>query len=214
MRSISRALLLAPALLGAADFARDIEPLLRRRCHGCHGAATQSSGLRLDRRDDALRGGYTGPAIRPGDAASSRLIQLVSGAGKLRMPPAGQPLTGAEIAVLRDWIDAGAAWPESKMAAAIRPRAKPWSFQPVRKSPVPAGAANPVDAFVRAKLREKAIAPSPEAQPVTLIRRVTLDLTGLPPTPREVGDFLEDTRPGAYERLVDRLLESPRYGEK
>ncbi len=214
MRSISRALLLAPALLGAADFARDIEPLLRRRCHGCHGAATQSSGLRLDRRDDALRGGYTGPAIRPGDAASSRLIQLVSGAGKLRMPPAGQPLTGAEIAVLRDWIDAGAAWPESKMAAAIRPRAKPWSFQPVRKSPVPAGAANPVDAFVRAKLREKAIAPSPEAQPVTLIRRVTLDLTGRPPTPREVGDFLEDTRPGAYERLVDRLLESPRYGEK
>ncbi len=224
---------LALALLGAAaelpppaprpvDFAKEVGPLLRSRCQGCHGAAQQLSGLRLDSRAGVLQGGYAGPAIVPGKSEQSRLIHLVA---ELKpgvvMPPAGPRLTAEQIGVLRAWIDQGAQMPERPAARAAQPAPPPshWSFAPPRKPtpPQPRQAAwvrNPIDAFVLARLEAEGLTPSPEAERATLIRRVSFDLTGLPPTPREVADFLADPRPDAYERLVDRLLQSPHYGER
>ena len=130
------------------------------------------------------------------------------------MPPAGKRLTPEEIGVLRAWIDQGATWPESSWAASTAaPRSNHWAFQPIRRPATPAGQ-NPIDYFIRKRLEKEGIAPSPEADRNTLVRRVYLDLTGLPPTPAEIATFLRDTRPDAWERLVDRLLESQHYGEK
>ncbi len=208
--------LLSPSSGAAApDFVRDVEPLLKR-CTGCHGSAVQSSGLRLDNAADALRGGYSGAAIRPGDAAGSRMIQLVE-AGK--MPPAGAKLTRAEIDVLKSWIADGAKFPNRAPSEAKIQKSNHWAFQPVVKPKDPlvkqtAWARNSIDRFILARLEKEGITPSPEADKATLLRRVSLDLTGLPPTPAELDDFLADTDPGAYERVVDRLLQSPHYGEK
>ncbi len=192
------ALLLAAA---GVDFARQVEPILRARCYACHGAQTQQKGLRLDRSADAWRGSSAGPVILPGRGAASKLIQLVSGLpdGKV-MPPVGARLTPGEIAILRTWIDQGASW---------GPDRRHWAFEPVRSGP-----GGSIDRFVRDRLRSEGIQPSPEADRVTLVRRLSLDLTGLPPTPEETVAFLGDTRPDAYERVVDRLLASPHYGEK
>ncbi|MBK5292941.1 MAG: PSD1 domain-containing protein [Acidobacteriia bacterium] len=200
------------ASASAVDFTRDIEPILKRNCYGCHGAALQQNGLRLDRADDALRGSYTGPVIVPGHAASSKLIEMVS-SGK--MPKTPRKLTADQIEVLRKWIDAGAAMPASAMA--VKTSSTHWSFQPIVR-PVPpvvrARIRNPIDAFVLAALGKKGVAASPEAPPATLLRRVSLDLTGLPPSPADLARYLADTRPDAYERAVDMLLHSPHYGEK
>jgi len=207
-------LALAALAAASADYVRDVEPILRRNCQACHGAAQQMNGLRLDRPDEFLRGGYSGPAIVPGRSASSRLIQLVSGqiAGKI-MPPAGARLSAAEIGVLRAWIDQGARFPA--VAAAATAGRNHWSFQPIRRPSAPQSAAgHPIDAFIRAALDAKGLRPSPEAGRATLLRRLSFDLTGLPPGPAEVVDFLADQRPDAYERVADRLLASPHYGEK
>jgi len=196
----------------AIDFARDIEPLLVARCQGCHGARTQMKGLRLDSREAALS------VLAPGKSAESPLIRLVSGAEeKGVMPPVGPRLSAAEIERLRAWIDQGAVWPKTAGAAAEPPRH--WSFQPIRNPPPPATkngdwARNDIDRFVLARLEREGIAPSPEASKSTLMRRVALDLTGLPPTPEELAEFLADDRPDAYERLVRRLLRSPHFGER
>jgi len=205
-----------------ADFARDIEPIFRQRCYACHGPGVQTSGLRLDQKAAALAGGYSGPVIKPGNSAESKLVLLVSGAGKVVMPPAGERLTPQQIGLIRAWIDQGANWPESSESTASS--AKPgksahWAFQPPRRQPAPKVRAgqwvrNAIDAFVLARLEAEGIAPSPEADRRTLIRRLSLDLIGLPPTPEETAEFLADNRPDAYERLVDRLLASPHYGEK
>jgi hypothetical protein len=201
------------------DFAKDIAPVLSR-CQPCHGASAAMSGLRLNSRESALAGGNSGPVIQIGRSADSRLIQLVAGTGKLVMPPAGARLSGEEIGLLRAWIDQGAKWPEAFQFAGTKARANThWSFiAPERKPPPPvrndAWVRNPIDAFVLAKLESEHIEPSPEASRSTLIRRVSLDLTGLPPTPEEVADFVADTKPDAYERVVERLLASPHYGEK
>ena len=217
---------LPPAAKSRVDFKRQIAPILQR-CQVCHGAAQQMSGLRLDRRDDAMRGGYSGPVIQPGNSAASRLILLVAGReeGKI-MPPVGDKLTAREIGLLRAWIDQGVGWPEEKgtevaaqPSAARDEKLSHWSFQPLRQvTPPPvrnqAWVRSPVDQFVLARLESEGIEPSPEADKVTLLRRLSLDLTGLPPTPGEVADFLTDNRPDAYERKVDRLLESPHYGER
>ena len=217
-------LLAAWSAQAAVDYSRDIAPVFRKHCIGCHGAAQQMNGLRLDRAGDALRGGYSGQAIRPKDADGSRLYQLITtgsknAAGKaLVMPPAGPRLTEAETVLIRAWIEEGATGP----AEAIAPKPSPsrhWSFQPLRRPPVPlvrnaAWVRNPIDAFVLARLEKKAVKPSPEASKTALVRRVYLDLIGLPPTPEETRQFVEDNRPDAYARLVDRLLESPHYGEK
>lgn len=224
----TQALLLAAAIAACpalaqqpekVDFDRDIKPLFRTRCIGCHGAAQQMSGLRLDARKPAMDGGYSGPVIKPGDSGGSRLVQLVSGQEKTVMPPAGPRLNADQLATLRRWIDQGAVWPETAAEVKTGARNKHWSFQPVlRTSPPtvrkPAWVRGPIDSFVLARLEKEAIEPSPEADRRTLIRRVSLDLIGLPPSAAEVEAFVQDKDPDAYERVVDRLLASPHYGEK
>ena len=179
-------------------------------------------GLRLDRREDALRGSDSGPVIVPGKSGESKLIQMVSGTieGKI-MPPAGQRLSPQEIAVLRGWIDQGAQWSAAaaEKAQGTASESTHWAFRSIRRPAVPdvknrSWARNPIDNFVLARLEAEGIEPSPEASRSTLIRRLSLDLTGLPPTSGETAAFVADDTPGAYERLVDRLLESPHYGEK
>lgn len=217
-------LLCCPALLLAGapvDFSRDIQPIFKARCETCHGAQQQMSGLRLDQKEDALRGGNSGPVIKPGHSADSKLIQLVTGANtKVVMPPAGPRLSAAEIGLLRAWIDEGANWPAGTSRAGREARMSThWAFQKPKRPTLPAvrnrsWVRNAIDAFVLANLERQGITPSPEADRATLIRRVSLDLIGLPPTPKEIADFVNDQRPDAYERLVDRLLASAHYGER
>ena len=201
----------------AADFELDIRPILARRCIVCHGPQQSMSGLRFDRREAALKGGYSGAVIIPGNASGSRMIEMITTgrAGRI-MPPGGPPLTPEEIARIRAWIDGGAVWPADEAAPAVSALVKSnhWAFQPVHRPALPKSAADPVDAFVLAKLAGQGIAPSAEADPATLIRRVSLDLTGLLPTVGEVSGFAADHSAPAYERLVDGLLASPHYGEK
>lgn len=208
-----------PARGQQVDFTRDVEPILRSNCRGCHGERQQLSGLRLDHPQAAMAGAYSGPVIKPGDSANSKLIQMVTGTGKVRMPPAGPGLKEEQIAILRRWIDQGAPWPATEPLKTVAVRNSHWAYQPIQR-PAPPEATpkelikNPIDSFVFAKLNQEKIAPSPEADKRTLIRRVSLDLIGLPPTPAEVEEFVNDKRPDAYERVVDRLLQSPHYGEK
>ena len=204
---------LPPAAKTKVDYARDIEPLLTKRCYLCHGPQQQMSGLRLDRKDNTLT------VVQPGNSAASRLIVMVAGADKAKkaMPPIGPRLTAAEIGLLRAWIDQGFEWPAPQNAKAPQPTH--WSFRKVTRPDPPAVTdrawpRNPIDNFILACLEKEGIAPSSEAPKSTLVRRLSLDLTGLPPTPQEVEEFLHDNRPDAYERLVDRLLDSAHYGEK
>lgn len=209
------------------DFRRDIEPILRERCQICHGPDKQTAGLRLDNGADALKGGNSGPVIKPGDSADSKLIHLVSGLNKdLVMPFAGDRLTAEQVGMLRAWIDQGAQWPEtpkpahpSAEAQKLKPKSTHWAFIPPQRPPVPkvrnqTWVRNPIDTFVLAKLEPAGVKPSVESDKVTMIRRLSLDLIGLPPTIEEVDESLADNRDDAYERLVDRLLASPHYGEK
>ena len=220
---------LPPPAGSQVDFQREIEPLLRERCHFCHGPEQQMGGLRLDSRQSALAGGYSGSVIVPGKSAESRLIHLVAGVKNeedLVMPMVGERLTPEEVGLLRAWIDQGVAWSEAVASSAgVAQTGEPqverthWAFVSPRKAPIPsvknsAWVRNPIDAFVLARLEAEGVEPSPEADPATLIRRLTLDLLGLPPTPQEVDKFLADTRPDAYGHLVDRLLASSHYGEK
>jgi hypothetical protein len=210
----------APPPARPVQFHRDIRPILERSCVSCHGKGKQRGGLRLDEGPLALRGGNSGPVIQPGAAARSRLIALVAGQDDLKMPPGkAVPLSAAEVVLLKAWIDQGADWPHTGSATSETVRSSHWAFQPVCR-PLPpavrasAWARNPLDRFILARLEKDGIAPSPEADRVTLLRRVTLDLTGLPPTPAEVDDFLADPSPVAYERVVERLLASPAFGER
>jgi hypothetical protein len=217
---LAYALLVSTAAFGqSAEFPRE---LLLKKCSGCHGAAMQQAGLRLDNAADALRGGYSGAVIVPGAAADSKLIQRVTSAKEgFRMPPAGPALTAAEVQTLRGWIESGAKTPAGS-ASAIPVAARKsthWAFQPLRRPAVPVvkntgWVRNPIDTFVLARLEKEGIQPSAEAPRETLLRRLSLDLTGLPPTPAETAAFAADTRLDAYERQVDRLLASPHYGER
>ena len=214
---------LPPPAGKTVDFSRDVEPLLESRCYLCHGPQQQMKGLRLDRAEDALRGGESGAVIRPGDSARSRLIQLVAGVvpGQV-MPPGGKGLAPDEVGLLRAWIDQGARWPGVDAdTGPEKPRAESshWAFRSLVR-PVPptvkdsSWVRNPLDRFVLAKLEAEGVGPSPEADKTTLIRRLSLDLTGLPPTLAELDAFLEEETDTAYENAVDRLLESPHFGEK
>jgi len=215
-------LLVRPAF-GDVDFKQDVEPIFHRNCYTCHGPSMQMNGLRLDLREPALAGGHSGAAIVPSDSDASLLIRRVASADeKLKMPPGDARLSEDEIAVLREWIEQGAVWPQEANApekkAASNP-SKHWSFQPIQRPEPPpvtqaAQVRNAIDQFILAKLESEGIAPSPEADKVTLIRRLSLDLTGLPPSPAEVDAFLADNSPDAYEKVVDRLLGSPHYGER
>ncbi|MEX0677860.1 MAG: PSD1 and planctomycete cytochrome C domain-containing protein [Pirellulales bacterium] len=202
------------------DFARDIRPILAARCFGCHGEDEQESGLRLDRTSTLLQGGNSGPAVVAGNSALSRLIKAVAGDDKetSKMPPEGPPLEAAQIALLKRWIDEGAKAPADSESVASGRQSDHWAFQPLaRVEPPavgnPAWVRNPIDAFVLARLEAAGLKPSPEADKATLVRRASLDLVGLPPTIEQVDAFLADAGDDAYERMVDRLLSSPHYGE-
>lgn len=206
------------------EFATVIRPLLAARCFRCHGPETAESELRLDIRDSAFRGGESGePAIAPFAADQSHLLQLVTSTDReSRMPPEGEPLTSQQVALVRDWIDQGAVWPDELAGRLVEEAVTTshWSFQPIARPELPPSDepfvrdGHAIDAFVFAKLTEQGLTPSPMADRRTLIRRLSLDVHGLPPTPAEVQQFVDDTTPQAWERLVDRVLESPRYGER
>ncbi len=221
MKSLLPLLLLSGVPLVAVDFANEVQPVFARKCVVCHGAGQQISGLRLDNGADAMKGGYSGAVIMPGKASASKLMERVTSAKEgFRMPPAGAPLTAPELAALKAWIDEGAAWPAGlTIGKGSTRKSNHWAFQPLWQGEMPAvkntaWSKHPVDRFVLAKLEAQGFAPSPEAPKATLLRRVSLDLTGLPPTPALQREFLADTRPDAYERVVDKLLESPHYGER
>lgn len=177
--------------------------------------------MRLDDQQRALTGGDSGAEVIPGKSAESRLVRMISGTDEDfgRMPPEGkgQPLTAAEIGLIRAWIDQGAKWPNAaQLAAAGKDH---WSLKPVVRPPLPtvhraAWLRGPIDAFVLTRLEQERIAPSPPAEMAALLRRLYLDLIGLPPTPEEVTALLGDGRPDAVERLVDKLLASPHFGER
>ena len=229
--------LLPPATSREIDFVRDIQPIFRARCLSCHDGAKQRGGLRLDLKSAAFKGGETfAPAIIPGKSADSPLVRLVAGLEEgLQMPPEGERLSSEQVGLLRAWIDQGAKWPDE--VAGKEDAELHWSFRPVKRPALPsvsretaAGLRNPVDAFVALRLEEPLalalspqsrgegtegrIVPSAEADRMTLLRRLSFDLVGLPPTPDEVAEFVADARPDAYERLVDRLLASPHFGER
>ena len=195
----------------AVDFDTEIRPLLQDRCVRCHGAKKNNADLRLDAKPHAFQGGESGPAIVAGNSAKSLLYQrIVESDEDVRMPPDDEPLSAGEIAAIKQWIDAGALWPENQAdrAAAIDVRLQHWAFQPL----APTSPAETIDSLIERKLAEKHLTLSPAADPPTLIRRLCFDLTGLPPTPQEVERFVQS--PGAYESVVDGYLGSPRFGEK
>ncbi len=215
-------------------FEKRIRPLLAEQCYECHSALSKKvkGGLLLDTRDALLKGGDSGPALVPGDPDKSRLIIAVRHTDKeLRMPPK-QKLSDAQIADLEAWVKMGAPDPRKAASAKAVAKAAPakygmsleegrkfWSFQPVKDSPPPkvknkSWPRTPVDNFILARLEKAGIAPAPAADKRTLLRRVTFDLTGLPPTPAEMDAFLADTSSRAFEKVVDRMLASPRYGER
>jgi mono/diheme cytochrome c family protein len=200
----------APAL--AVDFDQDVRPLLQKHCVECHGEKKQKGELRLDAKIFAFKGGHDGLAIVAGDTAKSLLFQRIhSTDDDERMPPKGDPLSPAQIALIQAWIQAGAVWPENAAdkAAAVDKRLQHWSVQPVREIKDAS-----IDSLINAKLAEKNLAMSPGADRRTLIRRLSFDLVGLPPTPERVEQFVKDPDPKAYGKLVDELLRSPHYGER
>jgi mono/diheme cytochrome c family protein len=202
------------------DFVTDVQPIFAKSCYSCHGPEKHKSDYRLDARQIALRGGSIGGAIVPGDSAHSKLLEYVTGTAadeEMLMPPKGERLTAEQIDTLRAWIDQGAKWPDG---ANFKPGdSEHWSLKPLVRPALPspkdaAAIRTPIDAFILAKVEERGFVTSPMADERTLIRRVTYDLIGLPPTPTEVAAFLADESADAYEKLVDRLLASPRYGER
>jgi cytochrome c553 len=219
----------APASDAADFFETKVRPLLDAQCLRCHGPEKQKAGLRLDSREAALKGGDSGPAMKPGDPEASRIVEAIRYDGDVRMPPK-RKLEPAEIAVLTDWIKAGAPWPEprepprpaattdSGFTVSAEDRAF-WSFQPIADPPLPSvrnasWVRSDIDRFVLARLESEGLQPVSPADKRTLIRRASFDLVGLPPTPEEIEAFEQDRSPEAFARVVDRLLASPRYGER
>ena len=195
---------------GVAFFESTVRPILRTNCQACHSEKNLSSGLSLETRESILKGGNRGPG-------PDHIVAAVRQSGDLKMPP-GRKLKDDQIAALERWIKEGLPFPES-LAKAKRRGADHWAYQAPKKSELPAvrdaaWARNPIDRFILARLEKANLKPSPEADRETLLRRVSLDLTGLPPTAKERADFLADLRSDAYERAVDRLLASPHYGER
>lgn len=199
-------------------FEKQVRPVLVEHCHKCHGAAKQWAGLRLDSREALLKGGDNGPTVVPGKPDESLLILAVRHTDEnLKMPENGK-LTDAQIAALVRWVERGAIYPAGVQTTAKSRDAKHWSFQPPVPQSLPevkdsAWARSPIDRFILAKLEAAQLVPATPADKRTLIRRVTFDLTGLPPTQAEIATFLSDDRPDAFATVVDRLLESPAYGE-
>jgi hypothetical protein len=217
-------------------FEQHIRPLLAENCYSCHGDKKQKGGLRLDSLEAILRGGESGPAVVPGKPAESLMVEAINFAG-LEMPPSGK-LSNEKVAVLTRWVALGAPWPSRDRATLASANAGApagsrftaqdralWSFQPLRRPSVPSDvphandkwadwSLNPIDRFIFKKLVENGLTPAREADKETLIRRVTFDLTGLPPSIDEIDTFMADESADAYERLIDRLLASPAYGQR
>ena len=203
---------------GTIDFGRDVQPILAERCYECHDAKKQKSGYRLDQREKAIGGGETGKAaVVPGKSAESPLIHRVAGIDPDDvMPPKGERLSAKQVGILRAWIDQGAKWPDE--LAGDR-KGGHWAFKAPTKPSVAkvknsSWARNEIDRFILARLEKEGLKPSAEADKVTLLRRLSLDLIGLPPTIEEVDAFLADKSADAYAKQVERLLKSPHYGER
>lgn len=199
-------------------FESEIRPVLVLRCATCHNGELRTSGFSVDSREHILQGGIRGESVSIDRPRASLILQALRREGELRMPPDGA-LASHEIDAIEHWIRLGVPWPDADRAPESPGRQRHWSFEPLERPAAPevAGAAwirNPIDRFVLARLEEAGLEPSADAAAATLARRVHLDLTGLLPTPAEVRAFVEDRRPDAYERLVDRLLDSPRFGER
>ncbi len=211
--AVSLAALLGLRAQSKPDFNKDIRPIFETSCYSCHGEKVQSGGLRLDQKASALA------HLTAGNSGASAIYLRVAGVGsQQKMPLGGAALTAAQVGLIKDWIDAGAGWADAPATSAV-PKKKHWAFvAPVRPA-LPAvknakWVRNPIDRFVLAKLEAENVAPSGEAPKASLLRRLSLDLTGLPPTPEEVDAFVKDASPKAYEKQVERLLASPHYGEK
>ncbi|MDY3551736.1 PSD1 and planctomycete cytochrome C domain-containing protein [Gemmata sp. JC717] len=224
------AALLAPVARAAEPvdnefFEKKVRPVLVAHCISCHDAKKQKGGLRLDTKGEFAKGGDNGAAVKPGDPAKSLLIEAVAYGGDIKMPPKGK-LSDADIATLTAWVKGGAPWPADggnaqgpteKFDPHARAKAQ-WSFRPIQRPPVPdiqgskAEVRNDIDRFLLARLQKEGLSFAPPAEKRALLRRVTFDLIGLPPTPEEVNAFLKDDGPGAFEKVVDRLLASPQYG--
>jgi hypothetical protein len=205
--------LAASASAAGVDYRRDVKPILAGRCFACHSAVRQKGGLRLDAAALIRKGGRNGAAVVAGKSAASLLVDAVLARGRSRMPPEkeGEGLSRQQITTLETWIDQGARAPDEPVPADPREH---WAFQPPKMLAVPPNAGHPVDAFLAAERERHGVKPNPPADRATLLRRVSLDLIGLPPTREEIHAFLADESPEAYEKVVDRLLGSPQYGER
>jgi hypothetical protein len=209
----------------AVSFSKNIQPIFESSCWKCHGAAVQLSKLDLRTREAALAGGLHGPSLVPGKPELSRLYRMAAGVEKPAMPMDGK-LTADQIAALRRWIEAGAPWDANVKASSapsdglegndvVPPEARSyWAFRKPVRPAVPPTASHPVDAFVRKALAERGLRQAPAADAATLVRRAYLDLIGLPPTPAEVDEYVASQEPDAWDKLIDRLLASPHYGER
>jgi hypothetical protein len=193
----------------AVDFVREVQPIFKQHCYECHGTKKQKNDYRLDIKTTALTGGEDhAPNIVPGKSAESPLFRFVSGADeKIAMPPKSK-LSSAEVDMLKRWIDEGAVWPDGADVAKVEDRLDWWSFKPLPEKA--RGQEGGIDGFIHAKLTEHGLKPAPQADARTLTRRLFFDLTGLPPSPADVERYAALP----YERLVDDLLASPRYGER
>ncbi|QDU25256.1 Planctomycete cytochrome C [Anatilimnocola aggregata] len=204
-----------PSPAAPVDYTREVKPLLQATCVKCHGAGTQKSDLKLDTAAGAMKGGVSGPSVVPGKASESLLIQSIEGNHDYipKMPYKRPPLDAAQVALLKRWIDEGATAPTDEKPSDDRH----WAFIAPVKPAIPKTDdvnTQPIDAFVRARLKKEALAPSQPADRTTLVRRVYLDLLGLPPTPAQVEAFIKDKDERSFENLVDQILESPHYGER
>jgi len=200
------------------DFENKVRPILVARCQSCHGAKKQESNLRLDTKAGFEKGGDNGAVIDSKQLDQSELLLAIRREGGRKMPP-DKPLAAEELDVLTEWIRHGAFWPDDSATPAADAAAKHWAFQPIVLPPVPwlpneEWSMTPIDRFVRAKLRGAGLTPSRSADKRTLLRRVSFDLIGLPPTSEELEEFLADDSPNAFEKVVDRWLSSPHYGER
>ena len=202
----------------SVDYLRNVKPLLRDKCYSCHGPTQQKRGLRVDTVEFLRAGGKSGPAVIPGKSGDSLLLQAITGEGARRMPPQGEgePFTAAQIPLLKAWIDQGAVAPKDETPEDPR---RHWAYQRPVRPPVPqvgntSRLRNPVDAFIAAEHEKRGLQPRPAASKEVLLRRVYIDLIGLPPTQTELHAFLADPAADAYEQVVERLLANPRYGER
>lgn len=203
----------------APDYVKQIKPLMQKYCVSCHGADDQESGLRLDYANLLLLGGDRGSTVKAGDPDESLLVKVLHGTKGIEQMPLDQPkLSDANIALIKDWIKAGAKVPPEDKPSAGRRKSDHWAFQPIVRHSVARDTTgwsrNAIDRFVLARLQAEKLKPSQPADRVTLIRRIYLDLLGVLPSPDDVGRFLADDRPDAYERLVGRVLSLPAYGER